>query len=89
MQTILDILRKAGGWHHGLYLRIENPPHMALVIEATDESGHYVHLVQLHEQHQRLAATLAELFSIPARIASVNTASSNPSQCGPTPTALR
>ena len=39
MQTILQILKKAGGWHHGLYLKIENPPYMALVIEATDESG--------------------------------------------------
>jgi hypothetical protein len=39
MQTILRILKTAGGWHHGLYLRIENPPYMALVIEATDESG--------------------------------------------------
>jgi hypothetical protein len=39
MQTILRILKQAGGWHHGLYLRIENVPYMALVIEATDESG--------------------------------------------------
>lgn len=39
MQTIVDILQRAGGWHHGLYLKIENPPFMALVIEATDESG--------------------------------------------------
>jgi hypothetical protein len=39
MQTILRILKQAGGWHHGLYIKIENPPYMALVIEATDESG--------------------------------------------------
>jgi hypothetical protein len=39
MQTILSILRKAGGWRPDLYLRIENPPYMALVIEALDESG--------------------------------------------------
>jgi hypothetical protein len=39
MQTILQILKQAGGWHHGLYLKIENPPFMPLVIEATDESG--------------------------------------------------
>jgi hypothetical protein len=39
MDTILRILQAAGGWHHGLHLRIENPPYMALVIEATDESG--------------------------------------------------
>ena len=39
MQTILRILEQAGGWHHGLYLKIENPPYLALVIEATDESG--------------------------------------------------
>ena len=38
MQTILRLLKQAGGWHHGLYLKIENPPYMALVIEATDES---------------------------------------------------
>jgi hypothetical protein len=39
MQTIIRILKQAGGWHQGLYLKIENPPYMALVIEATDESG--------------------------------------------------
>jgi hypothetical protein len=39
MQTILDILKKAGGWHPGLYLKIDNPPYMELVIEAMDESG--------------------------------------------------
>jgi hypothetical protein len=30
MNTILRILKQAGGWHHGLYLKIENPPYMAL-----------------------------------------------------------
>ena len=39
MQTVLDILQRAGGWHHGLYLKIENLPFMELVIEATEESG--------------------------------------------------
>jgi hypothetical protein len=39
MKTVLRILKAAGGRHHGLHLRIENPPYMALVIEATDESG--------------------------------------------------
>ncbi|WP_419807113.1 DUF6908 domain-containing protein [Terriglobus sp.] len=39
MQTVLDILQRAGGWHHGLYLKVDNPPYMELVIEATDESG--------------------------------------------------
>jgi hypothetical protein len=39
MKTVLDILRKAGGWHAGLYLKIDSPPYMQLVIEATDESG--------------------------------------------------
>ena len=39
MQTILAILNKAGGWHSDLNLRIENPPYMTLVIEATGESG--------------------------------------------------
>jgi hypothetical protein len=39
MQTLLDILNRAGGWNPGLYLKIENAPYMALVIEATDESG--------------------------------------------------
>lgn len=39
MDTVLRILKAAGGWNHGLHLRIENPPYMALVIEATDESG--------------------------------------------------
>ena len=39
MQTILDILKMAGGWHPGLYLKIDNAPYMELVIEAMDESG--------------------------------------------------
>jgi hypothetical protein len=39
MQTVLAILKRAGGWHPGLYLRIENSPYMALVIEATDDWG--------------------------------------------------
>ena len=39
MKTILQILKRAGGWHHGLYLKIKKQPYMALVIEATDESG--------------------------------------------------
>jgi hypothetical protein len=39
MKTILDILQKAGGWRPSLYLKIENPPYMELVIEALDESG--------------------------------------------------
>ena len=114
MQTILAILKMAGGWHPGLSLNIENLPYMALVIEAMDESGpmglpalsvchygeqngdlmrdpemcfelgfaegphlnpfyyrndymgveqwsrnivpdHYVHLVELHHQHERFA----------------------------------
>ncbi len=39
MQTILELLKRAGGWHPGFYLKIENPPHVALVIDAMDESG--------------------------------------------------
>ncbi len=39
MKTILDILRKAGGWRPSLYLKIENPPYLELVIEAVDQSG--------------------------------------------------
>ena len=39
MDTLLRILREAGGWNHGLHVHIENPPYMALVIEAMDESG--------------------------------------------------
>ncbi len=39
MKTILAILHKAGGWRPNLYLKIENPPYMELVIEAMDESG--------------------------------------------------
>ena len=39
MQTLLDILKRAGGWNPSLYLKIENAPYMALVIEATGESG--------------------------------------------------
>ncbi len=39
MQTLLQIIEKAGGWRPSLYLKIENAPYMELVIEAMDESG--------------------------------------------------
>ena len=39
MQTLIAILKSAGGWDPGLYLRIENAPYMTLVIEATRELG--------------------------------------------------
>lgn len=39
MKTVLAILHKAGGWRPNLYVRIENPPYLPLVIEAADESG--------------------------------------------------
>lgn len=39
MKTVLAILKKAGGWRPSLYLKIENPLYMTLVIEAVDESG--------------------------------------------------
>ncbi len=39
MQTVLDILKRAGGWQPGLSLKIEHQPYMSLVIEAMDESG--------------------------------------------------
>jgi hypothetical protein len=39
METILRILERAGGYRPTLYLKIENPPYMALVIEATPEPG--------------------------------------------------
>lgn len=39
MKTVLDLIARAGGWHPGLYLKIDNPPYLELVIEALDESG--------------------------------------------------
>jgi hypothetical protein len=39
MRTILRFLERAGGYRPTLYLKIENPPYMALVIEATPEPG--------------------------------------------------
>jgi hypothetical protein len=36
VQTILRILERAGGYRPSLYLKIENPPYMALVIEAPE-----------------------------------------------------
>jgi hypothetical protein len=39
MQTLLRILERAGGYRPTLYVKIENPPYMALVIEATPEPG--------------------------------------------------
>jgi len=113
MQTIMQILERAGGYRPTLSLKIENPPYMALVIEAIERGplglpglsvahygeqngdlmrdpemcfelglaggahlsafyyrndyagveqwsrnivrGNYVHLIALHEQHQRFA----------------------------------
>lgn len=39
METIVKILALSGGYRRDLDLRIENPPYMALVIEATPEPG--------------------------------------------------
>jgi hypothetical protein len=39
MRTLLRILERAGGYRPTLYLKIDNPPYMALVIEATPEPG--------------------------------------------------
>ena len=39
MKNLLELIQKSGGWRRSLYLKIENPPYMELVIEATDESG--------------------------------------------------
>ena len=39
MQTLLSILERAGGYRPTLYVKIENPPYMALVIEATPGPG--------------------------------------------------
>ena len=39
MKTVLGLIKRAGGWHPGLYLKVGNEPYMSLVIEATDESG--------------------------------------------------
>ena len=39
MKTILRILERAGDYRPTLYLKIENPPYMSLVIEATPEPG--------------------------------------------------
>jgi len=39
VQTVLLILKAAGGWYPGLSLKIENAPYMPLVVEGLDESG--------------------------------------------------
>lgn len=39
MKTVLRIVEQAGGYRRNLYVRVENPPYMALVIEATPELG--------------------------------------------------
>ena len=39
MQTLPRILERAGGYRPTHYLKIENLPYMALVIEATPEPG--------------------------------------------------
>ena len=58
MQTILDILKHAGGWHHGLHLTIANPPFGELDIEAMEEFGPQglpaLSVVQFGEQNSDL-----------------------------------
>jgi len=39
MKTVLQILSEAGNYRRDLYLRIENPPYMVLVIEVVPELG--------------------------------------------------
>ena len=39
MKAVLQILEKAGGYRRDLYLKIENPPYMTLVIEAVPGTG--------------------------------------------------
>jgi hypothetical protein len=39
MKTVLELIKRACGWHPGLYLKIDNPPYLELVIEALDDSG--------------------------------------------------
>lgn len=39
MKTVLRILERVGGYRPSLSLKIENPPFMALVIEAVPEPG--------------------------------------------------
>jgi hypothetical protein len=39
MRTVLRILERAGGFRPTLYMKIEKPPYMALVIEAVPEPG--------------------------------------------------
>ena len=39
MQTLLNILTRAGGFRPTLYVKVLNPPFMALVIEAVPELG--------------------------------------------------
>ena len=39
METMLRILERAGGYRPTLYLRVENPPYMPLIIEAMAEPG--------------------------------------------------
>jgi hypothetical protein len=39
MQTLLHLIEKAGRFRPSLYLSIENPPFLNLVVEALDESG--------------------------------------------------
>ncbi len=39
MQILSLILERAGGYRPTLYLKIENPPYMPLVVEATPELG--------------------------------------------------
>lgn len=39
MQTILELMKRAGGWRPSLYLKVANAPYMELVIEAMAELG--------------------------------------------------
>lgn len=47
MQTILRILERAGGYQPALYLKIENPHYMALVIEAIGDGPLGIHAISV------------------------------------------
>lgn len=39
MKTVLELVRRAGGYRSVLHLRVENPPHPTLTVDALEDRG--------------------------------------------------
>src|ERR1700744_2985280 len=60
MNTILQMLERAGGLQSDLHLRIHNPPYLPLVIDSLETAGpmglHCIRVAHLSDSHGRMMA---------------------------------